>query len=179
MTSQSVVLDLGGYRGDWADQIHRQYGSQVHVFEPVKSFASGIRDRFASNTAIHVYDFGLGAKTRDEQICLSADASSIFQGEGDSESIRIVDIAEWMHDHAIGHVSLMKVNIEGGEYELLERILDSGLESKFDDIQVQFHRLDEACEERMDRILDRLAGTHEPTFQYRFVWENWRLRDCA
>ncbi len=173
LNSDSVVMDLGGYRGEWADEIHARYGCTVHVFEPVKSFAEGIAARFEGNTAIHVHGCGLGSHTRTERIGLSADASSIFQNDGALETIELVDAAQWFSAHRIETVDLMKINIEGGEYELLERLLDSSLASHVHNIQVQFHNIAPDSEARMNAILARLQATHQPTYQYHFVWENW------
>ncbi|MCA9008814.1 MAG: FkbM family methyltransferase [Planctomycetaceae bacterium] len=174
LNSESVVLDLGGYRGDWAHNIHERYGCTVHVFEPVQSFADGIVRRFDGNEAIHVHRCGLGSTTRDERIGLSADASSMFHSEGAQETIRIVDAAAWFAEHDVPRVDLMKINIEGGEYELLERMLDTGLASRVENIQVQFHNLAVDSETRMNNILQRLQASHQPTYQYHFVWENWQ-----
>ena len=114
LNADSVVLDLGGYRGEWADNIHARYGCKVHVFEPVASFADGILSRFRSNDAIQVYKFGLGGRTRSESIGLSADGSSVFQVNGETEAIQIVDVADWMQQQTASHFGLMKINIEGG-----------------------------------------------------------------
>ena len=59
LDANSVVMDMGGYRGDWAHEIHQRYGSQIHVFEPVMSFADAIKTRFSGNAAIHVHACGL------------------------------------------------------------------------------------------------------------------------
>lgn len=174
--ADSVVLDLGGYRGEWAGNILSRYGCTVHVFEPVASFANGIVTRFPNNDAIEVHKFGLGGYTRSESIGLSADGSSVFQVNGETESIQIVDVAEWMQHQTASHFGLMKINIEGGEYEVLERLLDTGLVSRVDDIQVQFHNIAPDSEARMKSILRRLEHSHGPTYQYPFVWENWRRR---
>lgn len=174
LNSDSVVLDLGGYRGEWAHDIHTRYGCTVHVFEPVKSFADGIVARFQGNPAIHVHCCGLGKQTRTERIGLSADASSMFQSNGAVESIQLVDAADWFQQNKVSHVDLMKINIEGGEYELLERLLESGLASRVENIQVQFHNLAPDSEARMKAILQGLHATHQPTYQYHFVWENWQ-----
>src|SRR5262249_51252950 len=79
----------------------------------------------------------------------------------------------------IGEVSLMKINIEGGEYDLLENLIATGLISRIRDIQVQFHMDIPDAERRMHAIQSRLAGTHRLTFQYPFVWENWQRRPDA
>ena len=174
LNSDSIVMDLGGYRGEWADEIHSRYGCTVHVFEPVSSFADGIAARFEGNPSIHVHCCGLGSHTRTERIGLSADASSMFHNDGAIETIALVDAAEWFHERRIQNVDLMKINIEGGEYELLERLLDSGLASQVNNLQVQFHRIATDSEARMNSILERLQATHQPTYQYHFVWENWQ-----
>ncbi len=174
LNANSVVLDLGGYRGDWAHDIHSLYGCTVHVFEPVAIFANGIEKRFEGNSAIHVHCCGLGRTTRKEQLGLSADASSMFQNEGDLETIQLVDVVDWFLKNQIRRVDLMKINIEGGEYELLERLLESGLASRIENIQVQFHNIADDSESRMQAILQQMRATHQPTYQYHFVWENWQ-----
>jgi hypothetical protein len=68
----------------------------------------------------------------------------------------------------------MKVNIEGGEYELLERLIDTDLVRAIGDIQVQFHNFWPEAASRMENVQNGLRRTHTPTYQYRFVWENWR-----
>ena len=170
----SVVMDLGGYRGDWANEIHSRYQCRVHVFEPVLSFADGIVRRFSDNAAIEVHPYGLGRSSRTESIGLSADASSMFQQNGQRESIQLQDVAEWFQQHQVDRVALMKINIEGGEYELLERLLETRLASQIDNIQVQFHNIAEDSPSKMKQILQRLGDTHAPTYQYDFVWENWQ-----
>jgi hypothetical protein len=38
LNAESLVLDVGGYRGDWALEILCKYGSRIEVFEPVPEF---------------------------------------------------------------------------------------------------------------------------------------------
>ena len=77
----------------------------------------------------------------------------------------------------IERIDLMKINIEGGEYDLLEHLIKTGWIDKIINIQVQFHDFVENAEARMLAIQNDLAKTHELTYQYKFVWENWRLKD--
>jgi hypothetical protein len=44
------------------------------------------------------------------------------------------------------------------------------------DIQVQFHDFVPDAEHRMRRIQQALEATHDLTFEYPFVWENWRRK---
>ena len=72
---------------------------------------------------------------------------------------------------------MIKINIEGGEYEVLEALLESGMISIFKNLQIQFHDfiIDNASE-RMENIQVQLAKTHKITYQYKFVWENWVIK---
>ena len=32
LDKNSIVLDLGGYKGDWANEIYRRYGCNIFIF---------------------------------------------------------------------------------------------------------------------------------------------------
>ena len=146
------------------------------MFEPVSAFAERIKKRFRRNHRIAVLPHGLGASTRAETIHLSADASSTFGKSASREEIRVVDVKEWMDGEAIARVDLMKINIEGGEYELLDRLIETRLIERIGNIQVQFHDIASHSRSDMERIQMELSRTHRPIYQYTFVWESWTRR---
>ncbi len=74
------------------------------------------------------------------------------------------------------HVDLMKLNIEGAEFDLLDRLIAKKLHKKVTDIQIQFHKIDDKSEERRNKIREKLSKTHDCTWNYPFVWENWKLK---
>lgn len=76
----------------------------------------------------------------------------------------------------IDFIDLMKINIEGAEYDLLEHILNRDLAGRINNIQVQFHNFIENCGERMFAIQKKLGETHQLTYQYLYVWENWEKK---
>ena len=71
-------------------------------------------------------------------------------------------------------IDLMKINIEGAEYDLLEHLIENKFVENIKDIQVQFHDFVPNAEARMKNIQAGLSKTHYLTYQYPFVWENWR-----
>lgn len=173
LNDNSLVLDLGGYEGQWASDIFAMYCCHIAVFEPVRAFARSIETRFQHNPKIRVLPFGLGGGTRKERISLCQDGSSIFKVAKRQEEIQIIDIVEWLQHEDRNTVDLMKVNIEGGEYELLERLIDADRIRAFRHIQVQFHRIASDSPARMERIQEQLGSTHHVTYQYPYVWESW------
>lgn len=178
LTSDSLAIDLGGYKGQWCSDIYARYNCRVLVFEPVNSFAEKILERFKKNRKIEVYCLALGASRRRELIGLSADGTSVYRSSSVKEWIQFEDVAEFFDKHNIKAVDLIKINIEGGEYELLPRLLETGLIDRIKYIQIQFHNVGTESESLMENIRNELSKTHNPVYQYKFVWENWVRRDA-
>lgn len=173
---QSVVFDVGGFQGNWAADIHSRYGAQVHVFEPHPAFATAIRTRFAGNPAITVHDFALGSAEGTLDLSDDGDASSSFRKAGRTVQGRIEPVAGFFASAGIGHVDLIKINIEGGEYDLLPALIEAGLMPRIGILQVQFHLFSADDIPRRDAIRARLAETHDCDWNYDFVWEQWSPR---
>ncbi len=177
LDENAMVFDLGGYEGQWSSDIFNRYGCWVHVFEPVEEFAKNIAWRFAKNRKVIVHAFGLADESRMSKIGLDKNSSSIFRPGTTSVSAQLVRAADFMRAYNIPTIDLMKINIEGGEYDLLEHLIESEYIRHIKNIQVQFHDFVPNAQERMWSIQEALARTHYLTYQYLFVWENWRIRD--
>ena len=60
--------------------------------------------------------------------------------------------------------------------EEFDRLIETNLVNMVNNIQVQFHNIDNNSTSHMIKIREALAHTHAPTYQYEFVWENWELK---
>jgi FkbM family methyltransferase len=177
---ESIVFDVGGYEGQWASDIFGMYACRIHIFEPVEQFADQIRRRFARNHRVTVWSFGLSDRDRTVHMGLDGDASSVFRSGRERVTARLVCFAGFVRKHSTDRIDLMKVNIEGGEYDLLEHVLETGLIGSIGNIQVQFHEgVVSNDRHRMEAIQRRLRETHFLTYQYPYLWENWQLRSSA
>jgi len=177
LTSQSLILDLGGYDGQWASDIFGRFACQIYVFEPVSEYAQDISNRFANNASITIESFALGRNSRQDSISIDSTGSSMYRSSENREIINIVDVGEWFAREAINRVDLMKVNIEGGEYELLSRMLECDLMTRVDNLQIQFHEINKNSKQEMIALQNQLKKTHRLTFQYPFIWENWTIKN--
>lgn len=169
----SIVLDVGGYHGDWVARIVEQYGSVVHVFEPVEAFCELIDQRFAGDDRVVCHRYGLGSADERMRISLAENRSSTVVSDGSGAEIAIRDILGVLAELGISHVDLAKINIEGGEYALIERLIESGALSRFDRLLVQFHDFAPGAKKRYAAISSALPKTHTLVFRYPFVWELW------
>jgi FkbM family methyltransferase len=177
LSPDAVVLDVGGYEGQWASDIVARYGCRVHVFEPVPQYALRIARRFERNPLITVHQFGMSVRNEHTHASLAADSTShVRNSAGEDVVIELRAASSVFRDLDLDRVDLMKLNIEGAEYELLDHLIETGLIGRITDLQVQFHDIGADSAEAVARLRARLAATHDPTFVFDFVWENWHLR---
>jgi hypothetical protein len=86
--------------------------------------------------------------------------------------VSVRDVAKFVE--MFPEVHLLKLNVEGEEYPVLERMLERGLLARVRDLQVQFHRTVPDCDLRYIGVRAGLERTHHLTYEYPWVWENWR-----
>ncbi len=175
ITPDDLVIDGGGYQGEWTDEMLCRYGCRSILFEPVPSFAESLRKRYAQNSRVEVREAALSNKTGHTRITFSMDGSSIFASPGDDTTfdIGLLDVSAFLRDRGIEEIACLKLNIEGGEYDVLEQLISQSLLGTVRCLLVQFHVIDSQSERRRASIQKALAKTHKCQFDYPLVWECW------
>jgi FkbM family methyltransferase len=174
LSADSTVLDVGGYEGQWTSDIVAMYGCRVHVFEPIPEFAEQIERRFARNPLVTVHPVGLSVRDGTSVATVAGDASSHLRPGDHPVEIQLRAAESMIEELGLEQIDLVKINIEGAEYDLLDHLVAVGLMSRIRDLQVQFHTFVPNAVERMHAVRKSLDATHHPTYQYDFLWENWR-----
>lgn len=180
LNENSIVFDVGGFEGNWSAEIFTRYGSFICVFEPYIPFYKKIEVRFRHNNKIHTFPFGLGSENHNVLFYGGGDRSSVFKMtdiEIDNEEgteVKMIDIIDFIEKEKYSKIDLIKLNIEGGEYALLERLIEKKSLTLFENLQIQFHDIDPSSKARMRSIQKELSKTHTITYQYEFIWENWK-----
>lgn len=173
----SVVFDVGGYLGDYADAVHKKYGCRVYLFEPVPAFYNECVKRFNNSPSITCLNYGLSSASGWFEMSLNNNGSSFKINEvgGTSQQAQVRSIIEVVAELGVEEINLIKINIEGGEFDLLSTMIDSGLIKHIKYIQVQFHNFVAGAVDARLRIRGSLEKTHREMWNYEFVWESWRL----
>lgn len=180
LDSSSVVFDVGGYKGEWATAIFARFVCRIEIFEAVPEFATKLEEKFAFNPKISVHPVALGASDGSTVIHVRSDVSSTqFAPAGSHKSHVVVrDVASFVSPKP-ATVDLLKLNVEGGEYAILERLLDAGLMPSIRYLQVQFHDHIPGAERRLAGIESRLAATHRLMWRFPFIWESWEPKSSS
>jgi FkbM family methyltransferase len=176
LNERSIVVDLGGYEGKWTQKIVNRYECNAYLFEPIPHFMRTCQGHLSHYPKISFFPYAIGEKNGKENITVAADSSSIFGGGAGAQTVEIevIDVAHFLNLIPV-QVDLIKVNIEGGEYHLLTMLQILNQVRRFRDIQVQFHTFVPNATVRRTDIREHLSKTHHITYDYEFVWENWRL----
>ena len=180
LSVDSVVFDLGGYVGDFADEIHKKYGCEVYLFEPSKKFFDLCVNRFENNNKIHCFNFGLSDVDGEFFLSDGDDGSSIKDERSDvdesGELVLVKSFEGFYNEFGAKKIDLLKINIEGGEFDVLPHVIDKGIVNNISNLQIQFHNFIDGAEEKRDEIRRGLDITHENNWCYKFLWENWVLK---
>lgn len=145
-----TVIDIGSYRREFAEEIIKRYDCKVECFDALDNRAAWLYDGKLAMGGNYLY-------------------TSIFAENVDKE-YWCVDIAKFLQSE----VALVKINIEGGEYQLIDYIIETGCIRNIKNLQVQFHYVAGADSEKEYQLLaKRLTMTHKLTWRHPFVWENW------
>tara|TARA_R110000824_G_scaffold232514_2_gene420629 strand:- start:749 stop:1372 length:624 start_codon:yes stop_codon:yes gene_type:complete len=184
LNEKSVVFDIGGYTGEFTDDIFNKFGCNVYVFEPVQKFYSQLCERFDENNKVRIFNYGLATENIQSSINIdmaNGENTSILDRKiiesVQSEKIFLKKIEDVFAEHELEQVDLISMNIEGGEYELLKHLVTSPVIFKIKNIQVQFHDFIDNARTKRDILHIKLQNTHKLTYNYDFVWENWKRRE--
>lgn len=177
LTENSTVVDLGAFKGAWASQIIEKYNPYVFLFEPIPEFYEELVNRFASNPKVKVINAGVAATEHIEKLYLNEDGTSKYINQHLSPiEVKLISI-EKVLDIVEGKVDLVQINIEGEEYNLLEKMIESNIVKNFLHIQIQFHTFIEDAESRRKSIQEKLSINFNKLFDYEFVFEGWAIKN--
>jgi FkbM family methyltransferase len=178
LDATSVVLDIGAYVGNWSGEISKRYGSTIYAFEPNPASFREMGRRIGERENVHSFEFGLGGSDASVQLALEGPGSTIYTTPSATRTAdaQIRDVARVLDELDIDHVDLCKVNIEGGEYDLFDRLIETVWLARIRILLIQFHEWHPNAYARRRAIRRAFSRTHDEVWDYPFVWEMWRRR---
>lgn len=184
LPDHGVVLDVGAFEGEWTQRIldrAERVGPaslEIHAFEPVPVALRAFQSNVGDHPNVTLHPFGLAGRDRVEALSIAGLGSSIFQDSSDPASlavrdVRLRDVDAVLAELAVDHIHLIKINIEGGEFELIDRLHETGWLGRTGTVIVQFHEFGPDAYRGRRRNRRQLAQTHDCTWSYSWVYERW------
>ena len=136
ISSGDTVIDIGANIGTHSILFSKKTGSQGKVFsiEPNNLSASRLRDNIELNKLnnIDVFEIGFGEKNKEERFSMGLDPSygksriikdSIHKQL--TKKIKIVNGDEFIRDNKLKIPNVVKIDVEGYEYEVIQGLRDT------------------------------------------------------
>ncbi len=153
-----IVVDIGGYIGDSALRF-AALGATVHVFEPFRAALEAMQRNIAMSGTIgnQIQVHHVAVSTADARVAIHYDASKgslarvDAEGRGpDQDIITTIDAGPYLSDAGITRCDILKMDCEGGEYDLIEKgdLLDI---LRPTEILLEYHRGSDALEADLGR----------------------------
>ena len=175
LNQDSVIIDLGTYKGYTTKLLSTLYKSKIYTFEPMIPFYDVATKECATHPNITVLPYGLGKGTYDFYMNMDGDGTSMFSplDPKKAQQCKIQDFFSFLEERSIHTIDLLHINIEGAEYDLLDYILENKHQINIRYLIVQFHYKSAENDAKLARYFATLEDTHRLVYDYKYVWTKW------
>ncbi len=147
----NVYIDLGAHKGNVLRRVVNIFtNTDIFVaFEPVPYFYNKIVKKFKNNPKVKVLNCAAACSNEDEvklYMCLKEDkgigqGSTLIEGMYDSvEIVRAVNFSKYLEQNfKVSDNIVVKIDIEGYEYNLLEYLIETGNIKYINKIYCEWH----------------------------------------
>jgi len=174
--AKKIYIDLGSNHGVTIEKfIHDHPDFEVFGFEPATQLAQELRDKFSGNENVKIMQ--AAAWVADDLITFypggpSDESSTLLTGKSEHSpwtidydkgySVQGMDIVKWLQENTSdGDKVIMKMDVEGSEYRILRRLMETGAVTRLSEIRVEWHwdrYPDEITEEEHHQVRDKLKS---------------------
>jgi FkbM family methyltransferase len=155
-----VVLDLGGNIGVFAHRAETRGASKVISFEPMTPTFNCLIKNAGPKT--DVYKMAIGSKSKWFEFKIEGDLSNTGGGTSVHNSGRDIVLREMVFILDVNEIfnlpnkiNFMKIDIEGGEVDVLNAISDNNL-SSLRCLSCEFHKLNDEFEDFQQNFINRM-----------------------
>jgi len=141
-----LMIDVGANKGDWSNQaltVSRMIGSKptIHAFEPDSGTRKLLKARLAG--AINVWPLAVSSTLGEAQFYSShagSGTNSLAPLSGRNiEIVKLTTIDAFLADQAIGYVTMLKIDTEGFDFDVLRGARKTIAEGRIDIVQFEYN----------------------------------------
>lgn len=145
----SVLFDVGANVGEYTKMLLKYFpDASIHSFEPARETYRILSKNICENNVL-LNNFGLSDKVTQETLYYDAEGSgmaSLYERQLDwkgmelskSETVQLLTLDNYCEDHGIDSIDLLKMDVEGNEYKVLQGGSRMLSERRIKSIQMEF-----------------------------------------
>lgn len=150
--SVPVVFDVGANEGQWCKELLAICPSaRIHAFEPQQNLAAKIKSNYPSVAvnnmalgdvagALQLFDYADQPGSQHASL-LRGVIDGLHHGNARSESVTVGTLDDYCTQHEVGHIDLLKIDVEGFELKVLLGAKRMLTENRIDVIQFEFNEM--------------------------------------
>jgi FkbM family methyltransferase len=169
---KNIFIDLGCFDGDTIRQFYGwkflagQDEWEIHAFDPNPNFKKNWGSMMSENDKLKFYNIAVSDSTGETEFTLRPEdqpyGSTITKqrdnwGQGEIITVQTIDFSTWLKQFA-KHRVIVKMDIEGAEFEVLEKMIKDKTDYIPELIMVEWHnsKRSDNDPDRQARIIDQL-----------------------
>lgn len=186
---RKIFLDCGANRGQSIVGAKKQFGPDVEIysFEAVTILFNKLLDKWKHDPKVHLHNLAVWDKNDKVKIYIStewSDASTLYLDKKDRKideqlynEVDSIDLSEFIKNNFTPEdYIILKVDIEGAEYDVLYHLAQTGVMSYLNEIWGEWH-LDKFP---IDRVINDLGPKQdyifEKLFEYKLTFKDWHVQ---
>tara|TARA_B100000886_G_scaffold332201_1_gene284635 strand:+ start:14352 stop:15014 length:663 start_codon:yes stop_codon:yes gene_type:complete len=178
LEENDVVFDLGAFKGEFTEKLYNEK-AKFYLFDTNPEMIMYLKERFKVFSNILISPYGLGSRDVYGDTKYSffpwARAGATYT-EVKSSKLVIMDFIKFCEEKKINNIELLKINIEGAEYDLLKYLYEKNFLPKINHIQIQPHDFENESLGNLLELHRNLHKTHNLKLSYPFVWDFWQRK---
>lgn len=168
LNKDSVVIDGGGFNGEFTDEILKKTFHKIYIYEPDTNFYNDLLKKYKFEKKVEILNLALFNKEQTINLSKNSNASSIMENSEDGTEVKAVDISKEFKKYK--DIDLLKLNIEGAEYDVISRLIETQEINKVKYLLVQFHKEHDLDGLKFQKINLEILKNYNIVFNYKYVW---------
>jgi FkbM family methyltransferase len=176
LTSDSLIVDVGGWTGEWAKRMYCLYSCNIDIYEPEPHNAELANLKFRGNPKVSIYQVAMSNQKGKMLLNGVGQGASLCENKlGDSIEVDVVKASDVFNERYPDKIDLLKINVEGAEYDIIPDLIENWGIEKATHIQIQFHKTAPNYESRRKDIEKKLLKTHRKIWGYDWIFDSYEV----
>lgn len=173
LNQDSFAFVIGAFEGNYLEKLNNKYKCNIYAFEPVPKYFEILKSKFYTFNNVKLFNYGLSDRDETVDFFVDNESSSLFKDSNINIPVKMTTLENIVENDEISVLDFIYMNIEGGEYKVLNSFIDSGLIKKIKYLQIQFHEIDANSKDLRKHLRKKLSKTHHCVYNFPFIWERW------
>jgi FkbM family methyltransferase len=179
LDANSIVVDVGAYRGVWFTWMQPKYPCHYYLIEPSPYSFDALKKVVGAYAKAHLFNVALWTEDGQGTLCdIQRDGANLFGTVEPRAKVQLVDAVRFFTENKLDVVDVMSVNIEGAEFQLLPYFVKTGLVKRIKNLMIQWHydTTQPHSERQVWKIRETLVPTHRMAWNLG-AWECWERKE--